>query len=566
MQQLMNEYGTGIRVDEVQLQKADPPVRGDRSVPRRAAAQADRERAQNEAQGFATTSSRAKARPSACCRRREAYRPGAQAAATGEAERFKSILAEYSKAQDVTVRRIYLETMEEVLKGVNKVIIDGKNGNGVVPYLPLPEPRAASPRAAAAARRTAVRERANRDAAHDSSPHGVGVIVIGVLAAVPPAEQPVRREPDPAGAGAAVRQLGPGRPGAGPADQGAVRAAGRAISRSACSTSTPTSVELGTGRPEAPRGRRLRALPHHRRAAVQAVGRQRDGVPRPPRADHLLEPAQRAGRGALFTLLSEDRNQIMDRIRSETNRALAGFGVELVDVRIKRADLPAENSQAIYRRMQTEREREAKELRAQGAEIGQRIRARADRERRVIIAEAGARVADPARPGRRRGDPHLRRGVRPEPRVLRLLPLDAGLSRVAGRRGDELRALAGQRVLPVLQLAAGRPPVQPSSGNADLAAGDAPAPAAAAPPRRIVAARRQRRRAMGRVSRQPACCPAGAAGSVAKRSTSRWPMTMPRGRGATQEASIRPRMTDLATASPWSSSSRACCGRCSPTA
>jgi membrane protease subunit HflC len=78
----------------------------------------------------------------------------------------------------------------------------------------------------------------------------------------------------------------------------------------------------------------------------------------------------------------------MGRIRNETNKSLQGFGVELVDVRIKRADLPPENSQAIYRRMQTERDREAKELRAQGAEIGQRIRARADRERRVIIAEA----------------------------------------------------------------------------------------------------------------------------------------------------------------------------------
>ena len=61
---------------------------------------------------------------------------------------------------------------------------------------------------------------------------------------------------------------------------------------------------------------------------------------------------------------------------------------DIVDVRLKRADLPEENNQAIYRRMQTEREREAKELRAQGAELAQRIRARADRERRVIIAEA----------------------------------------------------------------------------------------------------------------------------------------------------------------------------------
>ena len=94
------------------------------------------------------------------------------------------------------------------------------------------------------------------------------------------------------------------------------------------------------------------------------------------------------GEAPLFTILSQDRTQLMKRIQTEANRSLAGFGVELVDVRIKRADLPPENSQAVFRRMQTERDREAKELRAQGAEIGQRIRARADRERRVLIAEA----------------------------------------------------------------------------------------------------------------------------------------------------------------------------------
>ena len=94
------------------------------------------------------------------------------------------------------------------------------------------------------------------------------------------------------------------------------------------------------------------------------------------------------GEAPLFSILSQDRNQLMERIKTDVNRALAGFGVELVDVRIKRADLPPENSQAVFRRMQTEREREAKELRAQGAEVGQRIRARADRERRVLIAEA----------------------------------------------------------------------------------------------------------------------------------------------------------------------------------
>jgi modulator of FtsH protease HflC len=94
------------------------------------------------------------------------------------------------------------------------------------------------------------------------------------------------------------------------------------------------------------------------------------------------------GEASLFAVLSEERYDLMNRIKSEANRALESYGVEVVDVRIKRADLPAENSQAIFRRMQTEREREARELRAQGAEIGQRIKSRADRERRVIIAES----------------------------------------------------------------------------------------------------------------------------------------------------------------------------------
>jgi membrane protease subunit HflC len=108
------------------------------------------------------------------------------------------------------------------------------------------------------------------------------------------------------------------------------------------------------------------------------------------RIDTILDASLRKvlGEVPLFTVLSADRIALMNRIRESANTEAQQFGIDIIDVRIKRADLPAENSQAIYRRMQTEREREAKELRAQGAELAQRIRARADRERRVIIAEA----------------------------------------------------------------------------------------------------------------------------------------------------------------------------------
>ncbi len=94
------------------------------------------------------------------------------------------------------------------------------------------------------------------------------------------------------------------------------------------------------------------------------------------------------GEVSLFELLSKDRDKLMARIRDNTNTELQRFGVQVVDVRIKRADLPKENSEAIFRRMRAERLREANELRAQGAEVAQRIRARADRERTVLVAQA----------------------------------------------------------------------------------------------------------------------------------------------------------------------------------
>jgi len=90
----------------------------------------------------------------------------------------------------------------------------------------------------------------------------------------------------------------------------------------------------------------------------------------------------------LSTIVSGERAKIMTEIRDIVNVETKSWGIAIIDVRIKRADLPEENSQAIFRRMQTERVREAKEFRARGAEEAQRIRAAADREKVVIIAEA----------------------------------------------------------------------------------------------------------------------------------------------------------------------------------
>ena len=94
------------------------------------------------------------------------------------------------------------------------------------------------------------------------------------------------------------------------------------------------------------------------------------------------------GKQELATLLSKDRAKQMSIIQNDVNTEAENFGIEIVDVRIKRADLPQANSEAIYARMQTERQREAKEFRAQGAEIATRIKSTADKEVTVILANA----------------------------------------------------------------------------------------------------------------------------------------------------------------------------------
>lgn len=94
------------------------------------------------------------------------------------------------------------------------------------------------------------------------------------------------------------------------------------------------------------------------------------------------------GQVQLPALLSPQRVAIVDRIRDEVAAKARGLGIEVTEVRLHRADLPLETSQAIYDRMKSERQREAKELRAQGFEWAQQIQAEADRQRTVLISEA----------------------------------------------------------------------------------------------------------------------------------------------------------------------------------
>ena len=96
------------------------------------------------------------------------------------------------------------------------------------------------------------------------------------------------------------------------------------------------------------------------------------------------------GNNKLLDVLSADRDRIMSNIQTEVNTQMQNFGITIVDVRIRRADLPQENTQAILQRMQSERQRIAAQARAEGAEASQRIRADAERDRTVLVADAKA--------------------------------------------------------------------------------------------------------------------------------------------------------------------------------
>jgi modulator of FtsH protease HflK len=139
MQQVLDSYGAGVQIMQVQLQKVDPPTQVIDAFRDVQAARADLERVQNEAQTYANrVVPEARGRAAQINQSAEAYREQAVAEAKGATARFLKVYDEYKKAPDVTRQRLYLETMERLFGGTDKIILDsGASGSGVVPYLPL---------------------------------------------------------------------------------------------------------------------------------------------------------------------------------------------------------------------------------------------------------------------------------------------------------------------------------------------------------------------------------------------------------------------------------------------
>ncbi len=141
LQMILNSYSAGIDITQVQLQRVDPPAEVIDSFRDVQAALADRERLRNEAESYRNDIiPRARGDAVRIKQEAEAYRAEIVARSQGDADRFISVYRAFKAAQDVTLQRLYIETMEAVLKGSNKVIIDksAQGSSGVLPYLPLP--------------------------------------------------------------------------------------------------------------------------------------------------------------------------------------------------------------------------------------------------------------------------------------------------------------------------------------------------------------------------------------------------------------------------------------------
>ena len=140
MQQTLDSYGAGVLVRQVQLQKVDPPQQVIDAFRDVQAARADKERLQNEARAYANrVIQEAKGDAERILQAAQGYRGQVIAESKGEADRFLKVYEQYKLAPEVTRKRMFIETMQHVLGDTDKVIIDPKAGQGVVPYLPLPE-------------------------------------------------------------------------------------------------------------------------------------------------------------------------------------------------------------------------------------------------------------------------------------------------------------------------------------------------------------------------------------------------------------------------------------------
>ena len=392
MQKTLDSYGAGILVQNVQLQKVNPPAEVLDSFLDVQAARSDSERAQNEAQTYANrVVPEARGRAAKITQDAEAYREQTVAEAKGETSRFLQIYDQYKKAPDVTRQRMYLETMERILGENSKTIIDiGKAGTGRGTVSAAHRIASAAPAAAQPCHPVSGGQLMRPGLAGGA----IAVIlliavVIGysTLFTVSQTQQalvvrlgkPVRVITEP---GLNVKV--PFIDAVIYIDKRILNVESPAQEITLSSQDTSTRAELVGERLVVDAFVRYRITDPLK--FYQTVGASGADA----QLSILLNSALRRVLGAatLSDVVRDKRDELMKKMRDQLDFDAKPFGIEIVDVRIRRADLPKPNSQAVYQRMQTERQREAAEFRAQGSQKSQEIRAKADRDVTVLLADA----------------------------------------------------------------------------------------------------------------------------------------------------------------------------------
>ena len=171
------------------------------------------------------------------------------------------------------------------------------------------------------------------------------------------------------------------------------------------------------------------------------------------RLDKIINANLRAvfGEVELAVVLTPKRAELMSTIAQRVKLEGKAFGINVLDVRLRRVDLPEENSQAIFRRMQTQREQEARRIRAEGDKESRRIRAEARQDRADHRRRSGPQLRDSPWRRRWRGSEYLQQGLRPGPGILRFLGLYAGAAPRAEWRDDQLCGATGRRLFPLFR-------------------------------------------------------------------------------------------------------------------
>jgi membrane protease subunit HflC len=210
----------------------------------------------------------------------------------------------------------------------------------------------------------------------------------------------------------------------------------------------------------------------------QAVGAAEEGIR--ARLNSVVSSSLRRvlGNEQLLNVLSSERGRIMSLIRDQSNAEMRNFGVTVEDVRIRRADLPEENTQAVLARMQSERERVAKQARAEGAEASARIKADADRDRTVLLAEARATADQLRGEGEAKSINIYAAAVGRDPGFFRTWRTLQAYRDAFGNGASRLVMTPGDSFLKLLRQA---PPLSPA-GEAAAAPASASTPAPASAP------------------------------------------------------------------------------------